>query len=187
MTFRKNTEALKPIRIRRAKDSHGFTLIELLVVIAIISILSSTVISSLQKARIRARDNVRIQNLKELQNILELYFIDNGKYPKTFDPGAVLVKRGECSGNPDDYIPNVIPDYTTNLPNDPALNCGGIPHGLYYASNGIDYKIIIHNEGFYSGFFSDPVWDNGSNPCVVDGPSAVHIGIWTPGAACWGL
>lgn len=60
----------------------GFTLIELLVVISIIGLLSSVVLASLSTARASARDSERIAAVKQIQNALELYAIDNGgRYP----------------------------------------------------------------------------------------------------------
>jgi prepilin-type N-terminal cleavage/methylation domain-containing protein len=60
----------------------GFTLIELLVVIAIIGILSSVVLSSLNSARVKARDARRLADLHQIRNALELYAFDNnGNYP----------------------------------------------------------------------------------------------------------
>lgn len=61
--------------------SKGFTLIELLVVIAIIGILATVVLSSLSQARKRARDTKRLSEIKQMQNALELYYLDNGFYP----------------------------------------------------------------------------------------------------------
>lgn len=62
-------------------DKRGFTLIELLVVISIISLLSSIVFSSLNSARMKARDSLRIQSLKEIQTALALYYDAVGHYP----------------------------------------------------------------------------------------------------------
>lgn len=59
----------------------GFTLIELLVVIAIIGLLSSVVMASLNTSRIKARDSKRIQDLRQLQTALVLYYDDNTSYP----------------------------------------------------------------------------------------------------------
>lgn len=59
----------------------GFTLIELLVVIAIIGTLSTVVLASLNSARVKARDARRDIDVKTIQNALELYYLDNGKYP----------------------------------------------------------------------------------------------------------
>jgi len=69
---------------RRNGIRAGFTLIELLVVIAIIGILSSVVVASLNSARKKARDARRVDDVKQLQLALELYFDSNsgaGKYP----------------------------------------------------------------------------------------------------------
>lgn len=69
----------------------GFTLLELLVVIAIIGLLSSVVLASLNSARISARDAVRISNIQQIKNALELYRANNanGLYPiTTFSSGA---------------------------------------------------------------------------------------------------
>ena len=60
----------------------GFTLIELLVVVAIIGILATVVLGSLSESRKRARDAGRLAEIKQMQNALELYYLDNGTYPE---------------------------------------------------------------------------------------------------------
>jgi len=62
--------------------SKGFTLIELLVVVAIIGILATVVLASLGSARTSAEDAKRLAIVKELQNALEMYYLDNGRYPE---------------------------------------------------------------------------------------------------------
>ncbi len=163
----------------------GFTLIELLVVISIIGALSTTVLFSLNKARSRSRDTLRTANLVTIRNVLEMYHEEHGIYPKTFEPGQPIVKRSECFGYPDDYIPGVVPKYIGELPSDPILDCPGVTHSWVYASDGIDYKIVTHNENFDQQKLPDPFWDSGANPCLVDGTVVFHIAVYTPGAACW--
>ena len=63
------------------KNKKGFTLIELLVVISIIALLSSIVLEALGDARKKARDARRWQDIKQIQNALELYRTDKGNYP----------------------------------------------------------------------------------------------------------
>ena len=164
---------------------YGFTLIELLVVISLISFLSSVVLVSLSEVRARVRDLTRVQALKALQFAIESYKDDNGQYPKTFEPGFPFAKRAECGGNPNDYVPDIVPSYINKLPSDIALDCPGIAHSFVYMSNGIDYKLITHNETQAKAAFSDPAWDGGSDDCVIDGSNSVHRGVWTPGAVCW--
>lgn len=73
-------ELLKNIR-KSLGASHGFTLIELLVVIAIIGLIISFTTASWLNAQQKARDGQRKSNIKSLQQALEIYFQQNGKYP----------------------------------------------------------------------------------------------------------
>lgn len=67
-----------PFTINKRK---GFTLIELLVVITIIALLIGAAAASYTKAQQKARDGKRKSDLKSVQQALELYFQQNGKYP----------------------------------------------------------------------------------------------------------
>lgn len=76
--------------------SKGFTLIELLVVIAIIGVLASTVLASVNSARIKARDARRKADLRQITTALELYYDTYGAYPP-FRPS------NSCGGNRADW------------------------------------------------------------------------------------
>ncbi len=71
-------------------NSRGFTLIELLVVIAIIGVLSSVVLASLNTARMRSRDVVRMTIVKQIQSALAIYHLDRRDYP--------TITENECGG-----------------------------------------------------------------------------------------
>jgi type II secretion system protein G len=94
-------------------NKNGFTLIELLVVISIISLLSSVVLASLNDARGKARDAQRIQQLKQVQAALELYYSENGEYPSG-NP------QGMCLGWATPLTPLVSGGFLGEIPLDPT-------------------------------------------------------------------
>ena len=83
----------------KANLTRGFTLIELLVVVSIIGMLASVILVSLQGARNKARDIKLIAEVKELQKALELYRLDNGKYPGALESGIWHTYTSPCGGN----------------------------------------------------------------------------------------
>lgn len=68
----------------------GFTLIELLVVVSLIGILATLVLANLNAARERGRDSQRKSDLKSIQNALQLYYNDYGKFPDNNASGQIL-------------------------------------------------------------------------------------------------
>jgi type II secretion system protein G len=109
----------------------GFTLIELLVVIAIIGILSSIVIVSLTSARAKARDAKRVSELKEIQTALEVYYTNNGEYPK-----GCAVSSGHYEGGIWGNVQwqNILPPlYMGKMPTDPINTAR--EYSYYYCSH----------------------------------------------------
>lgn len=72
------------------KLPRGFTLIELLVVVSLIGILATLVLANLNAARERGRDAQRKSDLKSIQNSLQLYYNDYGKFPDNNSSGEIL-------------------------------------------------------------------------------------------------
>lgn len=75
----------------KTSNSHqGFTLIELLVVIGIMTVLTGMAVFNFNQSRVRARDIQRKNDIKQLQNAMELYRNDNNAYPVADNFQSVL-------------------------------------------------------------------------------------------------
>jgi general secretion pathway protein G len=66
---------------QKQKNNTGFTLIELLVVLGIIALLAAMVAPQVIRYLGSARAETAGVQLKNIESTLELFYIDNGKYP----------------------------------------------------------------------------------------------------------
>lgn len=91
----------------------GFTLIELLVVVLIIGILSSVALPQYAKAVGKARTTEALSNLRSLAQAAELYALEMGEWPESFDSLSV-VPSGELSSHskPNDKVEGKNYNYT---------------------------------------------------------------------------
>ncbi len=146
----------------------GFTLIELLVVIAIIGILASLILFSIQHVKAKARDAKRLSDMRQIQEALELYRGDHGRYPSTHDPTYGDANSG-CGGwdiglPGDPFIPELSerPEkYMTKVPVDPkgfddeiaSTYCEyGCGYSYFYyppGSPGTEVYCPLFSQGFY--------------------------------------
>lgn len=76
----------------RNRWQRGFTLVELLVVMAILGLLTTVGLASFRTARLKSRDAQRKHDLGQIQEGLEMYYNDIGRYPS----GAVNGKITGC-------------------------------------------------------------------------------------------
>lgn len=141
-------------------SNKGFTLIELLVVIAIIGVLAGVVLASLNVAREKARDAQRQSDIQQISKALELYYLDNGRYPSEVwcDSSRGSTNAGPCntntSGNAWDVTSGIylglVPNYIPALPVDPINDT---TYFYYYepvsvgAAVGSDYCLNAKLEG----------------------------------------
>ena len=120
-------------RINFFKKRAGFTLIELLVVVAIMGLLAALAVISLNSARARARDASRISNIKQVQTALELYFLDNYKYPA--DPTHNLIE-GLCLSSGGDFATACSgTTYMGKIPENPQPRTDGTCDDTEYTYN----------------------------------------------------
>lgn len=121
------------MNIKKNILNKGFTLIELLVVISIISLLSSVVLVAVNGARVKARDAVRISDVKQLARAFQLYADgNNGIYPSSNSTGKCL---GTATGvncwsgsatalTGDSALNTLLLNYMPKIPTDPGKSSG---------------------------------------------------------------
>ena len=82
------------------REAHAFTLLELMVVIVILGILAVFVVPRITKRPEDARVTKAKVEISQLENALELYYLDNGMYPTS--------------------LHKLIPDYMSVIPTCPS-------------------------------------------------------------------
>ena len=74
---------MKPIKQKKIKKQSGFSFLEVMIVVAILAglaaIIGPAIFQRLDSAKV---DQTKIQ-IRSLENALELYYLDNGKYPES--------------------------------------------------------------------------------------------------------
>ncbi len=79
-------------RLKYASRTNAFTLIELLIVVSLIALLATLVFLSLSSVTVRARDQKRLADIRNIQAALEFYRQANlGRYPAALIGGQPLV------------------------------------------------------------------------------------------------
>jgi type II secretion system protein G len=137
------------------KFAQAFTLIELLVVISIIAILMAVATVSYLNAQQKGRDNKRKTDLKAIQQALEIYYTQNGKYPSG-STGSIQCNTGITplndssvltwgastifSCDPDGSGPKPTITYMSPLPKEPIFTAASDTY--FYSSPTTDTYIL---------------------------------------------
>jgi len=116
----------------------GFTLIEVMVVVVILSILAVFVVPKIMDKPEQARKTQVKQNLRILEQQLNIYKLDNAHYPSTDQGLAALVTKPSGSPEPKSWNKE---GYINRIPKDPW---GGDYQYLYPGTHG---KIDIFTLG----------------------------------------
>lgn len=97
----------------------GFTLIEVMVVVAILAILAAVVVPRVMDEPAKARRAKVQQDLRAIESALDLYKLDNYRYPTTDQGLEALVSRPSSGPEPKNYKDG---GYLRKLPEDPWGN-----------------------------------------------------------------
>jgi len=123
----------------------------------------------------------RITDLARIRQGLTQYFQDHKSYPLSAGEGSQWNGIG-WKGDPNAWIPMLVPNYLLSLPQDPRHNDNSY-NQYVYRSNGTDYKLLalVPEDCQYTtknnAEFSDPV-RNAYHQCYA-------YGYWTNGAKGW--
>ena len=79
--------------MKMRKQQSGFTLIEVMVVVAILGILATIVMTNVVGKDEQARVTAAKTGLAQISNALEMYKLDNHKYPTTDEGLEALVQK----------------------------------------------------------------------------------------------
>lgn len=97
----------------------GFTLLEIMVVIVILGVLASMVIPNLLGNKEKADKQKVVSDIVALENALDMYKLDNSRYPTTEQGLDALVSIPDVDPAPRDYRED---GYIKRLPLDPWGN-----------------------------------------------------------------
>ncbi|WP_026320858.1 type II secretion system major pseudopilin GspG [Arhodomonas aquaeolei] len=94
----------------------GFTLIEIMVVVVIIGILVAFAVPNIMDNPEKARLTKARHDLRTIENALEMYKLDNFRYPTTAQGLKALVERPDTPPEPENWQDG---GYLRELPMDP--------------------------------------------------------------------
>ena len=89
----------------RARDPAGFTMLEILIVVTIIGALMAIVANRFLDRQVDAKISLTRTQIHQLEQALELYRLDNGRYPTTEQGLVALVREPSSEPAPRRYPP----------------------------------------------------------------------------------
>ncbi len=128
---------------QRQSKERGFTLIEILVVVVILSILGGLAAQTLLSRPDAARVQAAQTDLRTLAAALDVYRLDNYRYPSSDQGLEALVKRPSGSPEAKNWNPS---GYLKKLPSDPW----GSPY-LYENNDGLIDLLSLGADGAEGG------------------------------------
>ena len=107
------------MKVNKKTQQQGFTLLEVMVVIVILGVLAAMVVPNIVGNKAKADRQKVITDLTALEQALDMYKLDNGRYPTTEQGLEALVTKPDTDPEPRHYQPG---GYIRRLPTDPWGN-----------------------------------------------------------------
>ena len=126
-----------PKYYRALRAQGGFSLLEIMVVVVILGILASVVVPNILGNKEKADRQKAVTDITALENALEMYYLDNSRYPTTEQGLDALVSKPEAGPVPRSYPSG---GYLKRLPNDPWGN----PYQL--VGPGVNGRIDVYSQ-----------------------------------------
>ncbi|MEZ5507693.1 MAG: type II secretion system major pseudopilin GspG [Gammaproteobacteria bacterium] len=107
---------MKAVRLQKNLRQQGFTLIEVMIVVAILGILATLVVVNVAGSTDKALVSATKSDLQAIKQALDLYKLDNYRYPSTEQGLEALVVKPDTARNwPEGgYLPKVPMDKWDN-------------------------------------------------------------------------
>ena len=153
----------------------GFTIVELLIVIVVIGILAAITIVAYNGVQASARDNSRVAKITSIAKAIELYKLDNGRYPPIQDMsgyettcGSTTENWGHCDRARE--LSNMLAPYMTIEPTSLSVATTGSQMYRYTSQSSDNFQtyglmVILEGTGGQNdgGYFSNG-YELGSKP-----------------------
>ncbi|MBI3562653.1 MAG: type II secretion system major pseudopilin GspG [Gammaproteobacteria bacterium] len=123
--------------MKQRKHSQGFTLIEVMVVVVILGILAAVIVPKIMDKPDEARINKAKQDIRVLEEALNLYKLDNFSFPTTDQGLDALVQKPSLAPEPKRYKQG---GYIKKLPKDPWGN------DYQYLNPGVHGEIDVYSK-----------------------------------------
>lgn len=123
---------------RLRQNQAGFTLIEVMVVLAILGLIASMVVPNIMGSATKARVSKAVSDITKLEQMLDMYKLDNARYPTTEQGLEALVEMPTDDPEPRNYPAD---GYMKRLESDPWGN------DYLYLSPGENGTIDIYSLG----------------------------------------
>lgn len=130
--------------VKKRNNQMGFTIVELLIVIVVIGILAAITIVAYNGIQKRASDTRRHSDIEIITKALELYYIDNNRYPAGSGSTTINAAWSTTADASWQNLATALRPYAASLPSDPISSPGVAVTG----ASGYNYAYYANTNTF---------------------------------------